>query len=70
MYAPIYSVYGGNKKAPFSTDDKVDNPVVYMLQPGDVPVTYADVSDLEKDFCYKLKTSLREGLRRFAGWYY
>jgi len=40
------------------------------MQAGDVPVTYADVSDLERDFGYKPKTSLREGLRRFAEWYY
>ena len=40
------------------------------MQPGDVPVTYADTSDLEKDFGYKPSTSLREGLRKFAEWYY
>ena len=40
------------------------------MQPGDVPVTYADISDLERDFGYKPKTSLREGLRKFAEWYY
>ena len=39
------------------------------MQKGDVPITYADVSDLEKDFGFKPKTSLREGLRRFAKWY-
>ena len=39
------------------------------MQPGDVPVTYADVSDLERDFGFKPSTSLREGLRRFAEWY-
>ena len=39
------------------------------MQPGDVPVTYADVSDLERDFGFRPKTSLREGLRRFALWY-
>ena len=39
------------------------------MQPGDVPVTFADTSDLEKDFGYKPSTSLREGLRRFARWY-
>ena len=39
------------------------------MQPGDVPVTYADVSDLERDFGFRPKTSLREGLRRFARWY-
>ena len=40
------------------------------MQPGDVPVTYADISDLEKDFGYKPSTSLKEGLRKFAEWYY
>ena len=40
------------------------------MQPGDVPVTYADTSDLEKDFGYKPSTSLGEGLRKFAEWYY
>ena len=39
------------------------------MQPGDVAVTYADVSDLERDFGYKPQTSLREGLRKFAQWY-
>lgn len=40
------------------------------MQKGDVPITYADTSDLERDFGYKPSTSLREGLRRFAQWYY
>lgn len=39
------------------------------MQKGDVPITYADTSDLEKDFGYKPSTSLREGLRTFAEWY-
>lgn len=39
------------------------------MQPGDVPITYADTSALERDFGYKPETSLREGLRRFAEWY-
>lgn len=39
------------------------------MQPGDVPVTYADTSALEKDFGFKPTTSLREGLRNFATWY-
>lgn len=39
------------------------------MQPGDVPVTYADTSALEKNFGFKPNTSLREGLRRFAEWY-
>ena len=40
------------------------------MQPGDVPITYADTSELEKDFGFKPHTSLREGLRKFAEWYY
>ena len=40
------------------------------MQPGDVPVTYADTSELEKDFGFKPHTSLREGLRKFSEWYY
>ena len=39
------------------------------MQPGDVPVTYADTSALEEDFGFRPNTSLREGLRRFARWY-
>ena len=39
------------------------------MQPGDVPVTYADTSALEADTGFKPDTPLREGLRRFAGWY-
>lgn len=39
------------------------------MQPGDVPVTYADTTPLEQDFGFKPSTSLREGLRRFAVWY-
>lgn len=39
------------------------------MQKGDVPVTYADTSDLERDFGYKPSTSLRDGLRKFAEWY-
>ena len=152
VYASSSSVYGGNTKVPFSTDDKVDNPVslyaatkksnelmahaysklynipstglrfftVYgpagrpdmayfsfteklvkrekikifnygdckrdftyiddivegvkhkelvPMQAGDVPVTYADTSDLERDLGFKPKTSLRDGLRSFAQWY-
>ncbi len=40
------------------------------MQAGDVPITYADTSALERDFGFKPCTSLREGLRRFAEWYY
>lgn len=40
------------------------------MQPGDVPVTYADTSALEEDFGFRPHTTLREGLRQFAEWYY
>ena len=40
------------------------------MQAGDVPVTYADTSELERDFGFKPHTSLRDGLRKFAEWYY
>lgn len=40
------------------------------MQKGDVPITFADTSDLERDFGYKPSTSLRDGLRRFSEWYY
>lgn len=39
------------------------------MQPGDVPVTYADTTPLEEDFGFKPSTSLRDGLRKFAEWY-
>lgn len=39
------------------------------MQPGDVPITYADTSALERDFGFKPSTSLRDGLRKFAEWY-
>lgn len=39
------------------------------MQPGDVPVTYADTSPLERDFGFKPSTNLRDGLRKFAEWY-
>ena len=39
------------------------------MQPGDVPVTYADTTALEEDFGFRPSTSLRDGLRKFAEWY-
>ena len=39
------------------------------MQPGDVPVTYADTTALERDFGYRPETDLRTGLRKFAEWY-
>jgi len=40
-----------------------------LMQPGDMPVTYADISELERDFGFKPRTGLRAGLRKFAEWY-
>ncbi len=40
------------------------------MQPGDVPITYADTSALESDFGFKPSTPLRDGLRKFAEWYH
>ncbi len=40
------------------------------MQPGDVPITYADTSALERDFGFRPSTSLRDGLRKFAEWYH
>ena len=39
------------------------------MQPGDVPITYADTSALERDYGFKPNTSLRDGLKKFAKWY-
>lgn len=39
------------------------------MQPGDVPITYADTEPLERDYGFKPSTPLREGLRKFAQWY-
>ena len=39
------------------------------MQPGDVPVTYADTKELEDDYGFRPKTGIREGLRKFAQWY-
>ncbi len=39
------------------------------MQPGDVPATYADITEFERDFGFKPRTSLREGLRKFSEWY-
>ena len=39
------------------------------MQPGDVPVTYADSAALERDYDFRPEIGIREGLRRFAEWY-
>ena len=57
------------KVLPEDYDFEVHKELVAM-QPGDVPVTYADTTALERDFGFKPSTTLREGLRKFAEWYY
>jgi len=39
------------------------------MQPGDVPITYADITPLERDYGFKPTTSLKDGLRKFVEWY-
>ena len=39
------------------------------MQAGDVPITFADTTPLERDFGFKPSTTLRDGLRKFAEWY-
>lgn len=53
---------------PQDYDFEVHKKLVAM-QPGDVPITYADTSALERDFGFKPHTPLREGIRKFAEWY-
>ena len=50
----------------FNIDEHME---LVPMQKGDVPVTYADVSELEKDFGFKPNTSLKDGLSRFSKWY-
>ena len=56
------------KVLPESYDFEAHKELVAM-QPGDVPVTYADTAPLEQDFGFKPSTDLRTGLRAFAEWY-
>ena len=63
----IYNIK--NKVLPSEYDFEAHKKLVPM-QKGDVPITYADTSDLERDFGYKPSTPLRDGLRKFAEWYY
>ena len=67
---PPYKVYNIGNNSPENLLDFVTIlQEVVPMQPGDVPVTYADTTPLEQDFGFKPNTSLREGLRRFAEWY-
>lgn len=56
------------KVLPDDYDFEVHKKLVPM-QPGDVPITYADTTPLERDYGFKPNTNLRDGLRKFAEWY-
>lgn len=56
------------KVLPNDNDFEAHKKIVPM-QPGDVPITYADTSVLEEDMGFKPNTSLRDGLRKFVEWY-
>ena len=68
---PPYAVYNIGNQNPENLLDFVQilSEELVPMQPGDVPVIYADTSALERDFGYKPSTSLQTGLRKFAEWY-
>lgn len=89
LFEPPYNVYNIGNNSPENlldfvkilSDELLDKGVLpkdydfeahkklVPMQPGDVPITFADTTALEKDFGYKPATSLKEGLSRFASWY-
>ena len=68
---PPYKVYNIGNGHPENLLDFVTilQEELVPMQPGDVPITYADTKPLEEDFGYKPSTDLRTGLRKFAEWY-
>ena len=68
---PPYAVYNIGIRAGVLPEDYdfESHKELVPMQAGDVPITYADTSALEEDYGFKPKTSLREGLRKFAEWY-
>ena len=65
----VWSMGSPIGKIHIETGDFEAHKELVAMQPGDVPVTYADTSALEADFGFKPNTSLRQGLRAFAEWY-
>ena len=59
-------VHAGVLPADYKLGDHIE---LVPMQPGDVPITYADSMPLERDFGFKPETDIREGLRNFAEWY-
>ena len=68
---PPYAVYNIGNSNPENLLDFVQilSEELVPMQPGDVPVTFADTEPLERDFGFKPHTPLRDGLRKFAEWY-
>lgn len=74
-----YKIYNIGNSSPVKLSDYIDEIEIALdkkairnllpMQPGDVYKTYADVSELEKDFGYKPKTSIKEGIRQYVNWY-
>ena len=63
-------VYFGDQKLDIVSGSKIELKVIAPEhKPGDVPVTYADSKALEDDYGFRPKIKIREGLRKFAGWY-
>jgi UDP-glucuronate 4-epimerase len=48
---------------------KTAHKILSPMQPGDVPVTYADIDDLRRDVDFQPRTSIEEGIPRFVAWY-
>ena len=65
----IYNIGNGKPESLLENYDFEAHKKLVPMQSGDVPVTYADTSELERDFGFKPSTTLREGLRKFAEWY-
>lgn len=75
-----YKIYNIGSSAPVRIMDFIEEiekklnkkaTKVYLpIQPGDVPITYADVSDIKKDFNYQPNTSVHDGVSMFIDWYY
>ena len=64
-----YRIYNIGSSSPVRLMDYIETLEFLPMQPGDVPNTYCDVSDLEKEFGYRPSTTLKEGLKAFAEWY-
>ena len=64
-----YAVYNIGNSAPVNLLDFEAHKRLVPMPPGDVPITCADTTALERDYGFKPATPLREGLKRFAQWY-